>query len=547
MNLTQLRTLMGGVESDQLEFKEARTSFSVFGGEKKIRRSLLGYCVGIGNIGGGKLVLGVTDVIPREIVGTSALPDPEAVKVQIYGKLGRRINIEEVYDEVGKRVVVIEIPRRPVGQPFKFNGIYLMRVGEELRDMDEGTLSKIMSESAPDWSAGICEDTSIEDLAHEAISVARNNFKMKHPKLSDDVDDWDDKTFLTKAKLLNRGRVTNAAILLLGKPESTTLISPAVAQIVWILRGEDGVEKDYEHFGPPFLLAVDKIHNKIRNLKYRYIKGDSLFPDEVDKYAPYIIREALNNCIAHQDYSLNGRIQIIEREDSLLFTNKGDFLPGTVRNVITSDSPQEYYRNKFLADAMVNLNMIDTVGSGIKKMFRLQRDRFFPLPSYDLSDNKVVVSIIGKVLDINYAKILARNRDLNLDEIIFLDRIQKHKRITKDEAGHLRAKKLIEGRYPNIHFSKGMAAHTGEKAQYIRDKGFESSYYKDLILKCLDRYPGSSRKDIDDLLMNKLPEILNDAQKRAKIGYLLFSLSKTEGKIVNKGTTHNPKWYKLNN
>src|SRR5690606_32410444 len=108
--------------------------------------------------------------------------------------------------------------------------------------------------------------------------------------------------------------------------------------------------------------------------KYRYIKSDSLFPEEVDQYDPYIIREALNNCIAHQDYTLGGKIIVVENEDGLLtFTNSGKFIPNSVEEVVTSESPEPRYRNTFLVGAMVNLNMIDTIGSGIKRMYNIQR------------------------------------------------------------------------------------------------------------------------------------------------------------------------------
>ncbi len=61
----------------------------------------------------------------------------------------------------------------------------------------------------------------------------------------------------------------------------------------------------YEHFKPPFLLAVDRVLGKIRNERYRFnANGASLFPIEVSQYEPEIIRELLNNCIAHQDYSM---------------------------------------------------------------------------------------------------------------------------------------------------------------------------------------------------------------------------------------------------
>lgn len=543
MELASLMQLLKKRENEHLEFKEAESSFSILGNKGKNRRSVLGYCVAIGNEGGGKLILGVSNKIPRKIIGTSAMPIFEDVKSKIYGYLGIRIEIEEILDEKSKRVVIINIPSKSIGQALKFYGIPLMRIGEELKEMDDATMRKILNEKKPDWSAEICVAATIEDLDSAAILAARDNYKKKNPRIAKEVNKWSNRLFLDKAKITIKGKITNTAILLLGKEEASSFISPAVAQISWILKKENGDEKDYEHFACPFLLAVDKVYEKIRNLKYRYIQDDSLFPEEVDMYEPYVIREALHNCIAHQDYSLHSRIQVIENEGGfLLFTNKGNFLPGSIEAVIQTDSPQEYYQNKFLVDAMVNLNMIDTIGSGIKKMFTLQKERLFPLPSYDLSNEKVAVKIYGKVLDLNYAKALARHKDMELADIMLLDQIQKKKRISKEKAKHLKGKNLVEGRYPNIYISEQVAKTTGEKAQYIKNRGFDDSYYKKLILEFLKKYPNSSRKDINNLLSNKLPEIYTEKQKVNKIHNLLFALSKRERRIRNNGNNRNPKW-----
>ncbi len=543
MDLVELKSLIEEEEGEHLEFKELPSgSISLLGNGGEQRRSVLGYCVALGNEGGGKLVLGVSDKKPRSITGVSAFDSFEDVKKQIYGSIGLRLHIEEVLDG-SKRVVVITVPGRPKAQTLKFYGKPLMRVGEELRDMDDATLKKILNECEPDWSAQICERAVLEDLDQLAIVTARENFKKKNLRLPEEVGTWSDETFLDKAKLSIKGEITNAAILLLGKPESSSLILPAVAQITWILKGEDGQEKDYEHFSPPFLLSVDFVFQRIRNLKYRYIKDGSLFPEEVDMYDSRVIREALHNCIAHQDYSLHGRVQVVESESGYLFlSNEGGFLPGSVEAVIQTDSPQQYYRNKLLVDAMVNLNMIDTIGSGIKKMFTLQKQRYFPLPSYDLSNDKVVVKIYGKVLDLNYARALAQHKDLTLVEIMLLDQIQKRKTISKQNAKYLKEKNLIEGRYPNLYISHVIAKTTGSLAQYVKNRPFQDQHYKDILLEFLKRNPGSSRGEIDSLLIPTLSDILTDQQKKNKVTNLVYNLSKKEKKIKNLGNNRAPKW-----
>ena len=216
-----------------------------------------------------------------------------------------------------------------------------------------------------------------------------------------------------------------------------------------MLRDEHGDEKDYQHFGAPLILAVDQVFAKVRNLTYRYLPNASLFPTEITQYDPWVIRETLHNCIAHQDYSRGGKTNVVEETESLLFTNVGEFLPGSVEAAIIRDAPPELYRNPFLAHAMVNLNMIDTIGSGIKRIFTKQRQRNFPMPDYDLSEPGIVrVRIIGKVLDEKYTRMLIGRPDLDLTDVIALDKVQKHRPLADDEFKLIKKEKAGRGATP---------------------------------------------------------------------------------------------------
>jgi ATP-dependent DNA helicase RecG len=327
----------------------------------------------------------------------------------------------------------------------------------------------------------------------------------------------------------------------LGKEESEHFISPSEVKIRWLLKDANGNDKDYAIFSCPMILAVDKVYAKIRNLKYRYIKDGTLFPDEVNQYEPYSIREALNNCIAHQDYTKHGRINVVEMDDQLIFTNLGSFIPGSVEKVVKDDAPEEHYRNRFLATAMFNLKMVDTAGGGIRRIFNFQRERFFPMPDFDLSGGKVKVAISGRVLDLEYAKLLAQNKELTLEEIIMLDKVQKKRPLTEYEEKHLKTKQLIEGRKPNFYIGIKVAEKTGQKASYSKNKAFNKSYYLDLIEKAIREHNSMSRVDIDDLLWNKLPEWMTDKQKKVKVNNLLSELRRIQ-KIENQGTFKMPKW-----
>jgi ATP-dependent DNA helicase RecG len=217
-------------------------------------------------------------------------------------------------------------------------------------------------------------------------------------------------------------------------------------------------------------------------------------------------------------------------------------LPGSIESVLESDQPPVLYRNSFLVQTMVNLNMIDTVGSGIKRMFRSQRERFFPMPDYDLSNTKVKAIITGKVLDMEYARVLARHPDLSLEEIIILDKVQKKKELTEDEIFKLKERKLIEGRKPNFIISENVAIKTQQVGTYLKARGFDKEYYKKLVVEFIEKNKrGSTKGEIRDLLWNKLPELLSDIQKENKISNILREL-RQEGKIANVGNDAKPNW-----
>jgi ATP-dependent DNA helicase RecG len=468
----------------------------------------------------------------------------DSLKSEIGNKTTNRITFIEIHELIlpEGRVIMFQIPAAPKGFPIAFEGHYYGRDDEELVPLNLEELERIRAQAVKeDWSVAIVSNAGIEDLDSQAIELARNNFKSKFPDKAAEISQWDDTTFLNKAKITIKGKITRTAILLLGKEESEHFISPAEAKIRWVLKDGKGDERDYLIVSCPLLLAVDKVYAKIRNVKYRYLKEGTLFPDEVDQYEPYTIREALSNCIAHQDYTCYGRVNVVELEDKLVFTNLGSFIPGSVERVVREDAPEEHYRNRFLATAMFNLKMVDTAGGGIKKMFNSQRYRYFPLPEYELGGNKVKVSIIGKILDIAFARVLAKNPDLSLDEIILLDKVQKKLKLTGEEERHLKSRNLIEGRKPNFYISLKIAKTTGQKAAYSKNKAFDKAYYLDLIVKAIIEHNFMERGDIDDLLREKLPEWMDDKQKKIKVNNLLSELRKTS-KVKNIGSFAKPRW-----
>ncbi|MFH1962623.1 MAG: RNA-binding domain-containing protein [bacterium] len=498
----------------------------------------------------GYLIFGIENET-HNIVGTGFKPKHKKMgNEELENWLARLLNprIDFVIYEFqysGKQIVLFEIDATN-NTPVKFEGIDYIRVGsykKKLADYPEKE-RKIWKKSKDyDWSAQICKGAVIDDLDEAAIQKARTEYKNKNSHLADEINNWDVITFLNKAKVTIEGKITRTAIILLGKDDSTHFLSPSVAQMTWILKDEHNAEKDYAHFGPPFLLNIEKLFGKIRNLKYRYLPDNTLFPTEIDQYDSWVIREALHNCIAHQDYELRGRISVVECPDALIFANVGSFIPASVEEVIKRDAPLTQYRNDHLVRAMLNLNMIETIGSGIKKMFQKQRQRFFPLPSYDLTHTEVIVKIQGKILDENYTRLLIEQTDLDLTTVMLLDKVQKQINISKDEHRFLKSKKLVEGRYPDLFVSSKIATITEEKARYIKYKGFDDSHYQQLVLAFIKKYDSATRKDINELLLNKLSDVLTAKQKTEKIARLLSSIMAEKLKLIkNIGTKKKSIW-----
>lgn len=520
-------------ETEVTEFKEAKNSFSF--DELGQYFSALSNEANLHNKNCAWLIFGIEDK-KHKIVGTKYRNNDKelnSLKEEIARQTSENLTFIEIYkctrkDAEGndKRVLLFQIPPAPKGIPIAFKRMYYGRDGESLVGLSIDKIERIRSQSkSEDWSAKLITEASIEDLDSDAIQFARHVYIQKNPKLAEEVPTWDDQTFLNKAKLTINGKITNTAIVLLGKSESEHYISPATSKITWILKDKDGIEKDYEHFTCPLILSIQEVYKKIRNIKYRYIAEGNLFPDEVQQYDPYTIREALNNCIAHQDYTMGGKIILIEKEDGeLIFSNSGDFIPSSIEDVIKSDAPENRYRNSFLANAMVNLNMIDTIGSGIKKLFNIQRDKFFPLPEYDLSDHKVKVTITGKVLDSNYARKLAEDKTLSLFEIMILDKVQKNKKLTNEEYKLLKSKNLIEGKRNNYFISSTVAEITNQKPDYMKLRGINDDYCKKIIIDYIKKFKTAKKADLEEILLEKLGDSMTDIQKKNKIKNILQSL-----------------------
>lgn len=515
-------------EDEAVEFKKAENNFdfddlgkyfSALSNEANLRDKAFAW-----------IVFGVHDK-SREVLGTSFKNNIKSLH-KLKQDLSQHTTDNNTFREIhelkidGKRVLMFQIPAAPRGIPMAWKGHFYGRRGKSLVALDISKYEEIRRQVTDvDWSKQIVEGATIDDLDEEAIAEARKGFKEHYPKLKKEVDGWSDEVFLNKAKLTIGGKITRTAILLLGKPESVHHLDH-IGEIVWRLAGKDNVG---QVFSIPFLLTTTEVMHKIRNYPFKIFPNESFLPGEGMKYDTETILEALHNCIAHQDYTQNARIIVIERENELEFSNSGRFFEGTYEDYITGERIPKHYRNPFLAQAIANIKMIDTEGFGIHKMFVSQKDRYLPMPDYDKSDNEnVVLTLPGNVIDENYSLLLLEHTDIDLTTAVLLDRVQKGKPLNGNAIKMLRKEGLIEGRKPHLYVSKRIAKATNLEVEYTLKKGFDDAECQQWIIKALKDHTELSRKQINELLWSKLPIDFSDEQKITKIGNLLTKMRKQD-------------------
>ena len=543
----KISQMIESFESEVIEFKEARTNYSFNDIGKYF--SALSNEANLRGLQEAWLVFGVSD--DKRYVGTEFRKQGnlQSLKKEIVNGTNERLTFLEIYElTVEKcRVIVFQIPPAIRGIPTTWQGAAYAREHESICPLPMNKVDLIRSQIGMDWSKEIVEEATIDDLDAEAIKKARELFSKRQndrKKAQEVLKNLSDIEVLNKAGITIKGKITRTALLLLGKSEAKYFFDGFIPRITWTLYNADNSVKAYEHFDIPMLLAVDKVYSKIRNEKYRYIAGQqTLFPDEVDQYEPELIKEIINNCIAHQDYRLRGKINVEEFEDRLVFINEGDFIPESIEQALEPGYKPPYYRNVFLCNAMVNLYMIDTNSMGIPMMYQIQRDKCFPLPTYDLNTvNRVKVTVYGKILDKNYTQLLRSDTDLNMGTVFLLDQVQKQETISKENFKELKKQGLVEGRYPNIFVSFKVADIVGQKAAYVRNKGLDDDICKQLIIKALESMEEASKQELMEVLEKALPEVLSDEQKSKKVSNLLQAMKK-EYIVGIKGKNRYAKWY----
>ena len=541
MTIAELQCLK---ESEhKIEFKRAEHNFPWNGGshsdQRARRKCFLGYIVALANEGGGFLVLGMDDTLPHKVVGSDfGLNKLGELEDAVYEKLGIRIRAAELFDTENNRVVLTTIPPRPIGKTMKFEGVPLMRVGESLRNMSDEEMFAILSEQEPDFSEKICADTTVDDLDEIAINKLKEAYseKQNNPRFLT----LSNFQALSDLGLIKGNNVTYAALVLVGKELTIKSKLPQSAINLEYRNSSSQIFFDNkEIFSQPYFVAIDILWSAInsRNGKIPVQQGAFIF--DIPYFNKEVIREAINNAVAHRDYSKSGEIVIKQYPSELIITNPGGFPLGVnVDNLITVNSTP---RNRLLADVLAKTGIVERSGQGIDKIFYQTISEAKPSPNYAYSDNyQVELRLSGVVEDKAFALFIRRiqqdrkNREkLSVHEVIALNKIRKgleKKSIDVAMLKKLEKEELIERigktNSQKVILSKLYFEFTDNRAAYTDGKPIDVYQVGIVIMNHIQEFGKGKMKDFEFLLRNFM--------SRGQVKYVISKMV-ADGLLDKKG------------
>lgn len=529
-----LSGLMEGEENEHLEFKAAKDSYDF--------KELVKYCVALANECGGKLILGVTDRKPRKVGGTNAFKNTDKLKQQLIDIVHLRIDVDEL-DHPDGRVLLIDVPSRPIGVPLEYEGSYWMRVGESLRAMTPEQLKKIFAEAELDFSAEICREAVQNDLSAEAIIKLKALWSKKAGKSA--ILNLSNIQLLRDLELAIEDKITYAALILLGTKQSLGR-HLAQSEVVFEYRSSEatGPAQDRKEYREGFFLFYDDLWTTInlRNDKQHYQEG--LFVWDIPTFNERVVREALLNAVSHRDYRLPGSVFVRQLPRKIEIVSPGGFPAGiNEQNVLWRQSP----RNRRIAEVFAKCALVERAGQGMNLMFEECIKESKAKPNFRGSDEyQVSLSLDGHIKDPAFLKFiekvgLEKQLSFSTEDLLLIDSIHTENKAPEDFKDRLHTllengivERVGKGKFIlSKHFYKFL----GKKGIYTRKKGLDKETNKALLLKHIrdSAKEGTRLQELSQVLPNR---------SRNQIQALLREL-RNEGKVVCEGKTRGGLWYPM--
>lgn len=536
MKYKDLLFLMKKNEDEHVEFKKAKSELDL--------RNLTEYCAALANEGGGQLVLGITDKKPRKIVGTDAYKNKiEKTKHYLIVKIHLRVDIDEI-DAPEGRVVVFDIPSRPIGMPIHIDGRYLMRAGGSLTAMSPDMLKRIFDESGPDFSAEICPGAVLDDLDTSSIGEFRKRWIQKsgNRKMSGNSDEQ----LLQDAELIVDGRITYSALILFGK-KSVLGRHLGQSEVIFEYRQTDasGAAQQRIEYREGFFSYYDDLWNTIdlRNTNQHY--QDGLFIFDIKTFNESAIREIILNAVCHRDYRMAGSVFVRQYPERIEVVNPGGLPPGiTFENILWQQAP----RNRRLAETFSRCGLVERSGQGMNRIFETCIRESKGEPDFKYSDkDHFSISLPGTIRHPEFLRVLEKIGNETLEsfstyDFIIIQSVFESRPLAErlemdaerlceqgllERVSHVKKKKWI--------LSRKLYSAVGKTGTYTRKKGLDRETNKALLLKHIETC-GNAGARLEEL-MQILP-FLN----RGNIQTLLREL-REDGIIHEIGKTRAGRWY----
>ena len=531
-NPITIKELLEVKEGEQFQFKEAKKRFDA---NEAVR-----CCCALANCGGGRLVFGITDKRPRQVVGSAAFEQPERTRRGLIDKLKVMVDFQ-IYDYEGKRVLVFEVAGRPAGLPVQADGVAWWYEGDSLIPMPEKIRRRIYEETGFDFSGSVCAAADMSDLDENAIETFRTRWIEKSGNKR--LGSLSVEQLLRDCEAVTEDGITYAALALFGKRKSLGKYLPQ-AEIIFEYRSSEasGPASQREEFRVGFFACYDRLWELInlRNNKQHYQEG--FFVYDIPTFNERVVREAILNAVSHRNYQMGGSVFIRQYQDRLVVESPGGFPNGiSLDNILDRQVP----RNRRIAEILALCGLVERSGQGMNLIYELSIKEAKQLPDFVGTDDSFVsITLNGLVIDKNMLSVINKigNEQLEIlstSDFLVIHALYHEMGLTENLRSRL--KRLTDlGIVEHTGRSKYVLARSlyraiGKSGVHTRMVGLDRETNKELLLKHI-RNNGREGTPLKELYQ-VLP-----GHNRGQLQILLRELRK-EGRIFCEGNTNAARWF----